>query len=193
MPKTKQFDEVTVLEKARNVFWEKGYNGTSMDELVKATGLSRSSIYDSFGDKHGLYTKTLLHYQQTQQQAMLQCMPAGLPARKKVQWFFQNSINDSICDKQRKGCYMLNSTTELANLDSSVNELAISSMEAMENLFYNWVKDGQSDGSIAKKFTARALARNLYSSFNGLKVVGQTKPEKAILDDIVRVALSVLD
>lgn len=193
MPKTKQFDEVTVLEKARNVFWEKGYNGTSMDELVKATGLSRSSIYDSFGDKHGLYTKTLQHYQQTQQQQMLHHMPQGLPGRKKIQWFFHNSINDSICDKQRKGCYMLNSTTELANLDSSVNELAIASMEAMENLFTGWIKEGQSDGSIAKKFTVRALARNLYSSFNGLKVVGQTKPEKAILDDIVKVALSVLD
>ena len=55
MPKTKQFDEAEVLEKAKELFTEKGYNGTSMDDLVQVTGLSRSSIYDTFGDKHGLF------------------------------------------------------------------------------------------------------------------------------------------
>jgi TetR/AcrR family transcriptional regulator, transcriptional repressor for nem operon len=193
MPKTKQFDEAAVLDKARDVFWKQGYNGSSMEELVKATGLSRSSIYDSFGDKHGLFTKTLEHYRQAQQQLMQEGMPPGFSARKRIGWLFQNNIAESLGDRQRKGCFILNSTTELANMDNSINKFVVSNMAAMEELLYKWVKEGQADGSISKKFGARALARNLYSSFNGLKVVGQTKPDKAALDEIMKVALSVLD
>jgi TetR/AcrR family transcriptional regulator, transcriptional repressor for nem operon len=193
MPKTKQFDEAAVLDKARDVFWKKGYNGSSMNELVKATGLSRSSIYDSFGDKHGLYTKTLQHYQESQRKMMLEAMPAHLSARKKIAWLFNNNIAESLGDRQRKGCFILNTTTELANVDNSMNRFVNSNMEAMEELFYLMVKEGQAAGDIGKRFIARALARNLFSSFSGLKVIGQTKPDKASLEEIVKVALSVLD
>jgi TetR/AcrR family transcriptional regulator, transcriptional repressor for nem operon len=192
MPKTKQFDEAAVLEKARNVFWKKGYNGTSMDELVKATGLSRSSIYDSFGDKHGLYMKALQHYQQEKRQSLVEGIPA-LSSRKKIGWIFQNSIVQALGDRQRKGCFMVNTTTELANIDSSMNKIVNANMEAMEEIFYSLVKEGQAAGDINKKFSAKALARNLFSSFNGLTIIGQTRPDKELLEDIAKVALSVLD
>ena len=193
MPKTKQFDEAAVLEKARNVFWKKGYNGTSMDELVKATGLSRSSIYDSFGDKHGLYMRALQHYQLEKRQSLVEGIPPALSSRKKIGWIFQNSIAQALGDRQRKGCFMVNTTTELANIDSSMNKIVNANMEAMEEIFYSLVKEGQAAGDITKKFSAKALARNLFSSFNGLTIIGQTRPEKELLEDITKVALSVLD
>lgn len=193
MPKTKQFDEAAVLEKARNVFWKKGYNGTSMDELVKATGLSRSSIYDSFGDKHGLYMKALQHYQQEKRQSLVEGIPSAFSSRKKIGWIFQNSIAQALCDRQRKGCFMVNTTTELANIDSSMNKIVNANMEAMEEIFHTLVKEGQAAGDINKKFSAKALARNLFSSFNGLTIIGQTRPDKELLEDIAKVALSVLD
>jgi TetR/AcrR family transcriptional repressor of nem operon len=193
MPKTKQFDEAAVLEKARNVFWKKGYNGTSMDELVKATGLSRSSIYDSFGDKHGLYMRALQHYQQEKRQSLIEAIPPALSSRKKIGWIFQNSIAQAVGDRQRKGCFMVNTTTELANIDSSMNKIVNANMEAMEEIFYSLVKEGQAAGDINKKFSAKALARNLFSSFNGLTIIGQTRPDKELLEDITKVALSVLD
>lgn len=193
MPKTKQFDEAAVLEKARNVFWKKGYNGTSMDELVKATGLSRSSIYDSFGDKHGLYMKALQHYQQEKRQSLVEGIPSAFSSRKKIGWIFQNSIAQALCDRQRKGCFMVNTTTELANIDSSMNKIVNANMEAMEEIFHTLVKEGQAAGDINRKFSARALARNLFSSFNGLTIIGQTRPDKELLEDIAKVALSVLD
>ncbi|HLG41352.1 MAG TPA: TetR/AcrR family transcriptional regulator [Chitinophagaceae bacterium] len=193
MPKTKQFDEIVVLDKARDVFWKKGYNGTSIDDLVQATGLSRSSIYDSFGDKHGLYIKALKQYQQSQRQMMLEGMPANLTAKKKITWLFQNNIAESLGDRQRKGCFILNTTTELANVDSSLNSFVNTHLEAMEELLLTLIREGQAAGDIGKKFTARALARNLFSSLNGLKIIGQTRPHKQILEDIAKVALSVLD
>lgn len=193
MPKTKQFDEAIVLEKARNVFWKKGYNGTSMDELVKATGLSRSSIYDSFGDKHGLYLRALQQYQQQQRQLIVNSIPPNVSARKKIGWIFQNSIKQLLGDRQRKGCFMVNTTTELSNIDNAMNKIVNANFEAMEDLFYTLVKEGQDAGDIKKTFKARALARNLFSSFNGLTIIGQTRPDKEILEDIAKIALSVLD
>lgn len=193
MPKTKQFDEAAVLQKARNVFWKQGYNGTSMDQLVKATGLSRSSIYDTFGDKHGLYIASLNAYKNEQYREMIATIPATLSARKKIEWLFRSNVNSSLDDRQRKGCFMLNTTTELANIDNSVNKIVCNNMSAMEELFTSLVKEGQVKGEINKRFTAKALGRHLLSSFNGLTLSGQTKPDKSMLEDIVRISLSVLD
>lgn len=193
MPKAKHFDEAVVLQKARDVFWKKGYNGTSMDELVKATGLSRSSIYDTFTDKHGLYQRTLEHYQLSQQTQLTTVVPQHINGRKKVECFFKRAIEDSLNDKQRKGCFMLNSTTELANIDKKVSKTALDNMDAMESMFLLWVKEGQASGDISKRFTARAIARHLFSSINGIKLVAQTKADKATLGDILQLSLSVLD
>jgi TetR/AcrR family transcriptional regulator, transcriptional repressor for nem operon len=193
MPKAKQFDEANVLQKARDVFWKKGYNGTSMDELVKATGLSRSSIYATFTDKHGLYQKTLQHYQLTQQEQLITAVSQNINGRKKIECFFKKAVEDSLNDKQRKGCFMLNSTTELANIDKTVSKTALDNMDAMESMFQTWVKEGQTSGDISKRFTARAIARHLFSSINGIKLVAQTKADKATLQDILQLSLSVLD
>jgi TetR/AcrR family transcriptional regulator, transcriptional repressor for nem operon len=193
MPKTKQFDEAEVLQKARDVFWEKGYNGTSMDELVQATGLSRSSIYDTFGDKHGLYLRSLEQYRQEELRRVNNSFPRNTTARKKIELFFRKNADDILQDKQRRGCFILNSTTELANMDSATKNLVGDNMDRMEELFYTWVREGQSAGNISTRFTARALARHLFSSSNGLRIAGQTRQDKKTLDDIVRLALSVLD
>ena len=62
MARTKDFDEDEVLTKAMNLFWLNGYNGTSMQDLVDGLGISRSSLYDTFGDKRSLFLKTLENY-----------------------------------------------------------------------------------------------------------------------------------
>ncbi|MBI1343541.1 MAG: TetR family transcriptional regulator [Terrimonas sp.] len=193
MPKTKQFDEALVLQKARDVFWKKGYNATSMDDLVQATGLSRSSIYDTFTDKHGLYVQALQQYQEFQRVGLTSDMPKGLSPRKKIEWLFNKSISASMADPDRKGCFMLNSTTELANMDPRISKEAVKNLEMMELLFLSWIKEGQASGEISKKFTAKAIAHHLNSSFNGLKLVAQTKPDKDALRDIAKISLSVLD
>ena len=64
MPRTKSFDEIETLDKARDVFWEKGYNGTPPQDILDGTGLSRSSLYDTYGDKHTLFVRSLRRYRQ---------------------------------------------------------------------------------------------------------------------------------
>jgi TetR/AcrR family transcriptional repressor of nem operon len=193
MPKTKQFDETEVLQKAKEVFSEKGYNGTSMDDLVKATGLSRSSIYDTFGDKHGLFLKSLDLYRCMQQSGLeQQCAKTDSP-RKKIRAIFDFTIKEILNDKDRKGCLLVNVSMELSAVDKEVAALSQSNMEDMEQIFSSLVKEGQAKGEIAKKFTPKALGRHLYSSLMGLRVTGISKPDADVLREIVKLTLSILD
>jgi TetR/AcrR family transcriptional repressor of nem operon len=193
MPKAKQFDETEVLIKARELFSEKGYNGTSMDDLVQATGLSRSSIYDTFGDKHGLFLKSLNHYRCSQQGDLeKQCAKSDTP-KKKIRSIFDYTIKDILADKDRKGCLMINVSMELSAVDKDVAAVSLANMEGMEQIFSSMVKEGQTKGEISKKFTPKALARHLYSSLMGLRVSGMNRPDADALREIVKLALSILD
>jgi TetR/AcrR family transcriptional repressor of nem operon len=193
MPKTKQFDETEVLIKAREVFSVKGYNGTSMDDLVQATGLSRSSIYDTFGDKHGLFLKSLSYYCTTQgDELQNQCAKTDSP-KKKIRAIFDYTLKGILADKERKGCLMVNMSMELNAVDKEVAAISLANMEGMEQTFSALVKEGQTKGEIPKKFPPKALGRLLYSNLMGLRVSGMNRPEPDALKEIVKLALSILD
>jgi TetR/AcrR family transcriptional repressor of nem operon len=193
MPKTKQFDETEVLIKAREVFSVKGYNGTSMDDLVHATGLSRSSIYDTFGDKHGLFLKSLNHYCATQgDELQSQCAKTDSP-KKKIRAIFDYTLKGIMSDKERKGCLMVNMSMELNAVDKEVAAISLANMEDMEQTFSALVKEGQAKGEISKKFSPKAMGRLLYSNLMGLRVSGMNRPEPDALKEIVKLALSILD
>lgn len=193
MPKTKQFDETEVLIKARELFAIKGYNGTSMDDLVQATGLSRSSIYDTFGDKHGLFLKSLNHYCCSQQGELeKQCSKTDSP-KKKIRSIFDHTLKAIISDKDQKGCLMVNMSMELNAVDKEVAAVSLKNMEDMEHTFSTLVKEGQAKGEISKKFTPKALSRHLYSCLMGLRVSGMNRPDADSLKEVVKLSLSILD
>lgn len=193
MPKFKQFDEAAVLAKAQEIFSEKGYNGTSMDDLVKATGLSRSSIYDTFGDKHGLYLKSLEQYRSDQHAGLAGLLEKTTSPRKKIQLLFESTIREIIADKKRLGCLMVNASMEMTCVDKEIANLANLSIEESEQRFYKWIKEGQAAGEITRKFSAKALARHLLNSFMGLRMTGRNRPDPEALRDIIKLSLSILD
>jgi TetR/AcrR family transcriptional repressor of nem operon len=192
MPKVVLFDETAVLQNAMDLFWEKGYNGTSMDELTKATGLSRSSIYNSFGDKHQLFMRSLAFYTQQQTDWILQTAGKTSSPMKRIRQVFRAAIDAILQDKRRRGCMAVNATAEMANLDDTISQFLEKNMEGMEALFLQWIKEGQAAGEITKAFSATAIARHLFNTYSGLRISGKTKPERKMLEDMVDVALSAL-
>lgn len=192
MPKEVLFNEETVLQKATALFWHKGYNGTSMDDLTKATGLSRSSLYNSFGDKHSLFMRCLHYYLADQQKSLMQAVGVTSSPLKKIKIAFKYMVDVILQDGKRDGCLMVNTTTELSNIDGDVGTLVLQNTDAMEHLFQQWVKEAQQQGEMSKTFTPQAVARHLFNTYSGLRISGQAKPDKKSLDDIVKVALSVL-
>lgn len=193
MPNTRKFNEAEVLKKAQEVFNERGYNGTSMDDLVKATGLSRSSIYDTFTDKHGLFMKTLEYYRGTQKNCLDQLLAKTNSPKKKIGLLFNSIINEIMTDEKKMGCLLLNASMELTSVDKNVAGVAYLGMEEMENRFYKWIKEGQASGEIAKRFPPKPLAKHLYNSVAGLRMTGRNRPDVNSLREIVRITLSILD
>ena len=192
MPNEVLFNEEEALQKATDLFWLKGYNGTSMDELTKVTGLSRSSIYNSFGTKHDLFILCLNHYKQNQYKALTLSLHRSDSSLNKIQLLFRLAIDDLTRDKDKKGCLIVNTTAELANLEDKISTFVKKNMEDFENLFQQLIKEGQQAGEINKSVSSLAVARHLYNCLVGLKIIAQTTNDKKILEDIAKVSLSVL-
>ena len=193
MPKEILFDEDAALRRATELFWTKGYNGTSMDELTRVTGLSRSSIYNSFGGKHALFMRCLRYYLDDQQRQLHELAGRVQPVVQRIRAAFQYAVEEILTDKARKGCMMVNTTTEMVNQDKEIAAAAAENMERMEKIFADWIKEGQAAGDINTAFSPRVLARHLFNTYSGLKVSGKTRPDRKTLEDIVTVALSVLE
>src|SRR5262245_2658084 len=192
MPKEVSFDEKKALQNATNLFWFKGYNGTSMDDLTKATGLSRSSIYNSFGDKQSLFIQCLSFYKNDLLDKVMEVLVKQNSPLKKIETVFKLSIDGLLSDKDRKGCLIVNTTTELANIEGEILSFMKKFSEQIEGLFQTWIKEGQESGEISKTFSPVALARHLFNSYQGIKVIAQTTNDRKTLDDILKVTLSVL-
>jgi len=193
MARTKDFDETEVLAKAIKLFWQKGYNGTSMQDLVDGLGISRSSLYDTFGDKRQLYLKALQSYQQQETAKIAQLLNGSVPAKAAIRQLMDLTILEMIRDKQHKGCFLINSAVETASHDKDTNAIICQNEQQLENVFYAVIKSGQSNGEISGKKDPRALARFLYNNIVGIRVTGKSTTDKAAFEDIIQLTMSVLD
>ncbi|MEL6142959.1 MAG: helix-turn-helix domain-containing protein [Bacteroidota bacterium] len=170
MARPKSFDEATVLERARNIFWERGYEATSIKALERATGLSRSSIYEFFGSKRSLYDRTLREYQQENLQALADHFTQSVSLRQGLVDLFKYAASATApanCHAAR-GCYIVNCTAELAAVDAGAFAFATENREKATTLFREILMQAQQRGELSKAADLNALANYLFISYNGL-------------------------
>jgi TetR/AcrR family transcriptional repressor of nem operon len=192
MARTKVFDEETVLNKAVNLFWEKGYNGTSAQDLVDELGISRSSLYDTYGDKYQLFKNSLLQYRKQFAGAMIEMIDTSDDFGKTLKDIFQYVVNESLQQKYSKGCFMVNSSVELAPHNLEIAEIVNANMQDIEDALFRLIKKGQEVGQFSNSHTPRSLARFVFNAISGLRVASKSGAEKKVFDDIVKVTLSAL-
>ena len=193
MARTKEFNEDKVLDKAVEIFWHKGYNGTSAQDLVTHLGLSRSSLYDTFGDKQKLFSKALKKYQNQGQDAVKELLEESEDVKEAFTQIFKQAVIESLEDRITKGCFMVNSSVELAMHDEEIAKIVKNNSQIMEEVFTNAVKKGQEAGHISKQLDAKVLARFIFNNYSGIRVLARTgEREKQVYDDIVKAVFSVL-
>jgi TetR/AcrR family transcriptional repressor of nem operon len=193
MARTKDFDEREVLKKAVNLFWLKGYNATSMQDLIDGLGISRSSLYDTYGDKHTLFIKALESYQSESSENVCGIMSNSQSAKKTIKQLLEFIVNGLISDKTQKGCFMVNAEVEVAPHDHQVSQMICANDQQLEDAFYAVIKNGQENGEIASVQDARALARFTFNTIKGIRVTAKSTTDKAVFKDIIDMAISVLD
>ncbi len=193
MPRTKKFNEGEVLERAMELFWEKGFHATSIQDLVSHLGINRASLYDTFGGKDALFEKAFALYRKNSGSSVMGFFEGQASVKEGFKKLFEYAIVEAVSDPSRKGCFVVNTTTELIPGNEKMQKVLCSHMDKIEELFFTLVERGVHRGEIAPHKDPKAMASYLFTLYNGLRVVSKvdTDPEK--LRQIVDTGLSVLE
>ena len=168
MARPREFDEQQVIEKLMNVFWEKGYEATSMKDLVAASGLLKGSLYGAFGDKHAQYLAALQHYDRTRIQASIDMLRGDGTPRQKISGLFDNVIDSTKKGIFAGGCLLCNASLEVAAIDrqvktevkTTIRRLKVAIMEALQPAVPNEEQAGSLASFIVSAyFGTRILAK----------------------------------
>jgi TetR/AcrR family transcriptional repressor of nem operon len=166
--RTKEFEPDVALARAMDVFWERGYEASSMQELVDRMKIGRRSLYDTFGDKHALFLAALQQYTNDQEAAQIRTAENAAGPRQALRLLFERSLTEGAI--LRRGCLAVNSATELAAGDPEVAERTERHFAASRQLLQNLIEQGQREGSVAAQHSADQLAAVLFNAWLGFRV-----------------------
>lgn len=193
MARPTSFDRDHVLDRATDVFWLKGYEATSIQDIVDATGVNRGSLYNTFTDKAGLFGAVLDRYARRSPARTLAAGAEDGPPRQTIEAFFAELVEAGAADPERRGCLLTNTAVELAPVDAGVAACVRDALAGIEDAFARLVERGQATGEIGPWKDTRDLARHLLAAAQGLRVMAKVGYGRAALRGIADQALSVLD
>ncbi len=181
------------MRKAMLLFWKQGYHHTSVQDLVNELGISRGSLYDTFGGKKQLFDRALDLYRQSNRDGLRGFLKTQDRVRPALRAVFQKIVEDDCADPDCKGCFIANTTTELLPDDAELLKKLALHKKNTEQDFYELLQRGVDSGEIPPGKDLRAIAGLLYMLMQGLRVVGKTKPAQKKTMTALEQILSILD
>ncbi|MDY8049234.1 TetR/AcrR family transcriptional regulator [Paenibacillus polymyxa] len=191
MARSKEFEEKEVLDKAMRLFWEQGYEKTSMAELVEHMGIHRRSLYDTFGDKHNLFLKAMDRFDDKISAALAGGVKGSKTASEALQFIFGFMIDGD--EDSPAGCLMVNSAVELAARDVEVDNKSTKAFTTAEQLLKEIILWGQRKGEFTSTYNAEELAEYLHNVWIGLRVMARTSASKEKLHRITHISMKLLE
>jgi TetR/AcrR family transcriptional regulator, transcriptional repressor for nem operon len=192
MGRPKAFDREEVLEKAAAVFWEKGFEATSTDDLLAAMGIGRQSMYDTFGDKHALYVAALEKYREHAGRRFRDELKQAEDPRAAIEAMLLE-VSGKCATERARGCLLVNATTELAPHDEEVAKVVRKNNVTCEGAFETALRHAVELGQVPRGIDTKSVARFLYTTLQGLRVSAKAGTPPSGLREVARVALSVLE
>ncbi|MEX0170828.1 TetR/AcrR family transcriptional regulator [Streptomyces sp. LMG1-1-1.1] len=194
MARTREFDPDAALQAALELFWARGYEATTMSDLVEHLGIGRASIYATFGNKHQLYLRTMDRYLETRDPQIVEELSAPGPALPAVRALVRRFAAEAAADDERlNGCFVTNSAAELGPHDTVVARRVELSWEQMETLLHAALTRARAGGELPADRDPRALARMLLVLLQGIRVVGKASSDPGRVRDAAEQALGLLD
>jgi TetR/AcrR family transcriptional repressor of nem operon len=187
-----QFEESEVLSAAADLFWSKGYESTSADDLLKVMGLGKGSFYHAFGSKRALFEKVLDQFEHPRIRSLKAALDAGQPPLEAIKSFFRSMALEPEQVK-RNGCFMGNTISELSNIDKGLSDTASLRLEALEHLFERLLDQARAGGTLKNPSTSSVLSRYLINVWNGLNITRRMYPDPAALQDVIELQLTLID
>jgi TetR/AcrR family transcriptional regulator, transcriptional repressor for nem operon len=193
MARPREFDETAALEAAIACFWSRGYAATSVRDLAENMGLSAPSLYNAYGDKHTLFVQALEHYLDRSMRERIARLESSLPPKQAIREFIREIIDHSVSDRERRGCFLVNSALEVAPHDKKLGGLIADRLAELEAFFGRSIRKAQGEGTMPHKPVAKYLARLLLGVVLGIRVLARVRPERAALEGLARPVLALLN
>jgi len=187
----KEFDESKVLRKAMVLFWQNGYEKTSMQDLVDYMNIHRRSIYDTFGDKQTLFLRALQLFEETTGKKMEQEIKPTPSAKLAIRRLFEMTVSSN--EKKPPGCLIVNTAVELSLHDEEVADRIRKSFSKTESFIYELLVQGQRNGELSKELDLEKVAQFIHNSFIGIRVLYKTTDDKEKLENIIDSTLAILE
>jgi TetR/AcrR family transcriptional repressor of nem operon len=173
MPRHREFDEQEVLDAVMNTFWAQGYEGTSIQDLEDATGLTRTSLYNAYGNKRELFDTILDRYRQEVLSRLIDLLNSGNTVREGVDKMLNGALSMHFRKDGPGGCLVVLSVMESAQHDDETNAMLETIVADLQKAVQNRIAADQKSRKLSKKLDARGLAASVTGALAGLLVLGK--------------------
>ena len=192
MARTREFNEDKVLDAAMQLFWEKGYEATSLSDLTSRMGIQRPSIYAAFGDKKELFETALRKYMMSRASETRDKLQSHSSVKEAFAAFFADVVAEEYAGDCSRGCFCINTMVELAPHDEKFEILTREHQMYLSVIFQETIERGIQSGELNANIEAKALSQALIISLIGLTVMLKSRPQQSFIDNAIRATLALL-
>ena len=194
MARTRQFDERQALVSAMLVFWEKGFEGTSIQDLEDAMGLKRTSIYNAFGNKRALFERVMACYKESVMAALLADMYYSAPnIREGVRRLLNGTLNIHFDEDNPGGCLVVLSVLESGQHDAKSQAAMQQTIHDLKNALQSRLTRAKKANELPASLDTAATATTIATTMNGMMVMGKANFTRASLKKTVNQIVGLLD
>ncbi|MBV8341959.1 MAG: TetR/AcrR family transcriptional regulator [Gammaproteobacteria bacterium] len=186
------YDPQQALSRALEVFWTRGYSGTSLDDIAAATGMNRPSLYAAFGDKRALYLKALAHYYQQAGAEIRDILAADEPLCGALMRIYESALRIYLGRGQARGCFAIGTATTEAVADPEVRAMLAESTRRLDQAFEARIRTAQNLGDLLPHADPAALASLASATLHTIAIRARAGIPRAELVELARKAVSVI-
>ena len=173
MPWEKTFDVDEAVDQAMDLFWQKGYESTSLSNLMEAIGINKGSFYNAFGSKKNLFMKSLIKYDRVHRKAVFEEFAAMNNPVLAITMLFDGLVEQSVNDKDRKGCFLVNTALDLPHHDEKTEQTVKQGFTEVGAFFKRQIELGRQIGAIPTSVDADVTANSMLTLLVGLRVLAR--------------------
>lgn len=192
MGRLKEFDQDKAIDGAVDCFWTRGYEATSVRDLAAHMGIGGASLYNAYGGKRALFVAALERYANRSSRERIARLEAAGQPRQAIEAFLAEIVDRSLKDRARKGCLLVNSALDVAPHDAEIGKVVAGYLEEIRAFFQRNIEAARRAGQVPRDIDAAGVSAHLLGILLGIRVLARTRPDRALLDSVVRPALDLL-
>lgn len=193
MGRLKAFDETRALDAAVDCFWSRGYEATSIRDLADAMRIGGASLYNAYGDKRALFSRSLQRYAERSMRERIARLEANHQPKEAIRAFLAEIIDRSVKDPDRKGCLLVNSALDVAPHDAEIGKVVGGYLDELRAFFRRNIEAARAAGQVSRAIDAEEVSGHLLGVLAGIRVLARTGAKRKLLEAVARPALDLLE